>query len=369
VQLHRNGQQGVPEGVAPRQLAKYRGGPGQGLVYRDRRYRLRHTVRKLVWWVERDRGESPTWARTASCGLCIGSQVEIRCTCQGGAYPCNIETCANVWACAVCSAKIRGRRGDEVTVGAQAWTDAGGTLGMLTLTARHHEWMELRQVLSAVLGSWTKLRARKEYRALRAMVAGSIKALEITVGENGWHPHIHLLLFIEPGADPLEVDRCTTALFSPWRQLLRHSLGTSVTEAHAIDFRWMDASAAKYVSKIGFEVTHADSKSGRDIFGLLDEAMQGEAPSFFKCVEFFDVMKGRHSLDWSPGLRGRLGLGEALTDEELAQADEGGELSEFVESAVWNKALVATDESGVPVVVAILKKVEENWRNRRPSDG
>lgn len=80
-------------------------------------------------------------------------------------------------------------------------------------------------------------------------------------------------------------------------------------------------------------------------------------------------MKGRHSLDWSPGLRGRLGLGEQKTDEELAQADEGGEFSEFVPSAVWNKALVATDEDGAPLAVAILKKAEENWRNTRRNDG
>jgi hypothetical protein len=62
-------------------------------------------------------------------------------------------------------------------------------------------------------------------------------------------------------------------------------------------------------------------------------------------------------------------LGEEKSDEELAQADEDGEFSEFVESSVWNKALVATDEDGVPVVVGILKKVEENWRNRRTHNG
>jgi hypothetical protein len=98
---------------------------------------------------------------------------------------------------------------------------------------------------------------------------------------------------------------------------------------------------------------------------LLSEAIEGDAPAFFKCIEFFDVMKGRHSLDWSPGLRKRLGLGPAQSDEELALADEGGEFSEFVPASVWDKALCVTDESGVPVVVEILKGVEEKWRRER----
>jgi hypothetical protein len=351
-----------PEGAGPRQLAKYDGGPGQGLVWRDRRYRLRHAVRKLVWWVEKDSGERPTWARTASCGFCIGSQVEIRCTCQGGAYPCNIETCGNRWACAVCAVKIAGRRAVEVSEGAEAWAAAGGTLGMLTLTARHHEWMALREVLGAVLGSWRKLRDRKEYRALQGLVGGTIKALEITVGDNGWHPHLHLLFFIEPGADRREVERLTAALFAPWRDLLAQSLGTRPSEAHGLDWLWMDATAADYVAKIGFEVTHADTKSGRDVFALLSDAAEGDAPAFFKCIEFFDTMKGRHSLDWSPGLRRRLGLGAAESDEELALADEGGEFSEFVRASVWDKALCTTDENGVPVVVEMLRGVEDKWR-------
>jgi hypothetical protein len=229
--------------------------------------------------------------------------------------------------------------------------------------------MELRDVLGAVLSSWTKLRYRKEYRALRVYVGGTIKAVEVTIGDNGWHPHIHLLLFIEPGADPKEVERLVGKLFVPWRDLLAASLGAKPSEAHGLDWRWMDASAAAYVAKIGFEVTHADSKSGRDVFQLLEDAVQGEAVSFFRCIEFFDVMKGRHSLDWSPGLRSRLGLGAEKSDEELAQADEGGEFSEFVDAAVWNRALVATDENGVPVVITILQNIEENWRNRRRSDG
>jgi hypothetical protein len=365
VQHHRNGPQGVSVGGAPRQLAKYVGDPGQGHIWRNRRYRLRHAVRKLSWWVTKEEGHEPSWARTASCGLCIGSQVEIRCTCQGGAYPCNIETCANVWACAVCSAKIRGRRAVEVVKGAEAWVASGGTLGMLTLTARHNEWMDLRAVLGAVLLSWRKLQTRKEYRALRRLVGGSIKAVEVTIGDNGWHPHIHLLLFIEPGADPQQVEGLAASLFAPWRELLASSLGVAPSKDHGLHFGWMDSSAAQYVSKIGFEVTHSDTKSGRDVFALLEEAVQGEAVSFFRCIEFFDVMKGRHSLDWSPGLRNRLGLGERKTDEELAQEDEGGELVEFVDGRVWNRALTTYDENGVPVAVGILREIEEKWRKRR----
>jgi hypothetical protein len=237
---------------------------------------------------------------------------------------------------------------------------------MLTLTVRHNEWMALRVVLDAVTGSWRKLQTRKEYRALRLHMGGSIKAVEVTVGDNGWHPHIHLLVFVNPGSDPAEVESLSASLFGPWQELVARSLGgVAPSVERGVHFKWTDASAADYVSKIGFEVASADTKSGRDVFALLDDAEQGETGAFFRCIEFFDVMKGRHSLDWSPGLRNRLGLGERKTDEELAQEDEGGELVEFVDGRVWNRALTTYDENGVPVAVGILREIEEKWRKRR----
>lgn len=351
-------------GAPPRQFAKYGGDPGQGVVWQGRRYRLRYLVRKLARWVAAHEDGPPSWDRTARCGVCLGSAVELRCKCSGGVYPCNVETCGNFWACAVCSAKIQTRRGAEVIVGADAWVAQGGSLGMVTLTARHGEWMDLRDVLGAVTGSWRKLRSRKEWRRLRKLIGGTVKALEVTVGENGWHPHLHVLLFIRPGVDVSEVEGLCAELHVPWAGLLRSQLGVAPSVEHGIDFRPLNASAAAYVAKIGYEVASPGTKSGRTVFGLLEDASDGEAEAFFRCIEFFDTMKGRHSLDWSPGLRDRLGLRAEKSDEELAQEDEDGDHVCWVEKAVWDRALHQVDEDGVPCVVGIMRNAEEIVRNR-----
>jgi hypothetical protein len=295
--------------------------------------------------------------------------VELRCTCTGGVYPCSIETCAYVWGCAVCAEKIRTRRALEVVDGSAAWVAAGGTLAMLTLTVRHHEWMKLARVLGAVTGSFRKLRNRKEFRAFRGLIDGTVKALEVKVGDNGWHPHIHLLVFVLPGVDFDTVAAAASALYDPWEALVTKELGVSPTRKHGIDFRAMGADAAGYVSKIGFEIAAADTKGGRDFFALLPDARNGEVESFARCLEFLDTMRGRHSLDWSPGLRSRLGLDAERSDEDLALEDEGGELCELVERSVWNAALLQRNESGVPVVTEILRSAEDRVRNGRFGNG
>lgn len=323
----------------------------------------------LAGWVRRHEGGEPSWGRTGSCGRCLGAAVELRCTCSGGVYPCSVETCGYVWGCAVCAEKIRRRRGVEVSEAAALWAAAGGTLAMLTLTVRHHDWMRLRDVLGAVAGSWRRLRNRKEFRAFRSLIDGTIKALEVKVGDNGWHPHIHLLVFVLPGVDFDVLASAASGLYDPWEQLVTKELGVSPTRAHGIDFRPMDASAAAYVSKIGFEVASADTKGGRDFFALVSEARNGEVEAFGRSLEYLDTMRGRHSLDWSPGLRGRLGLEVEKSDEELAQDDEGGEVVELVERAVWDSALWRRDENGVPVVTEILRRAEERVRTGRFGDG
>lgn len=236
---------------------------------------------------------------------------------------------------------------------------------MLTLTVRHHQWMDLRQVLGAVSDSWRKLRNRKDFRSFRLLIDGTVKALEVKVGENGWHPHLHVLAFVRPDVDFDDAAVAAYSLYEPWERLVTEQLGVSPTRSHGIDFRQLDASAAAYVSKIGFEVASANTKGGRDFFALLPDARNGEVEAFGRCLEYLDRMRGRHSLDWSPGLRSRLGLAVDKTDEELAEEEVGGDLVELVDRAVWNSALWRRDESGVPLVTEILRNAEERVRNGR----
>jgi len=259
------------------------------------------------------------------------------------------------------------RRGVEVEAAAVSWVVMhGGQLAMVTLTVRHFERMSLRQVLEAVSGGWRKLRNRKEYRALRSQLAGTVKGLEVTVGPNGWHVHIHVLLFVSGDAVPGEVEGLSHALFDPWAELAAEVLGVSPDRSHGVHVRWMDPTASAYVSKIGNEITRSDMKAGGTVhpLTLLDEYAMGDVDAMHRFAEYGNAMFGRHSLDWSPGLRKLLGLSAEKSDEELAAQEEDGESVVFVDGRVWNRMCIERDANGVPQTAAYLRKVESEWLAR-----
>jgi hypothetical protein len=296
----------------------------------------------------------------------IGSHVELRAKGDRGVYAVNVETCGYVWGDPVCGHKVRVRRAFEVMAAAEAWAGRGGSLGMVTLTVRHHRWMPLADVLGAVRESWRKLQMRKEYRKLRGVIFGTIKALEVKVGDNGWHVHLHVLLFLVPEAE--DVAAMVAALHDPWSELVTAKLGVSPSKAHGIDYRAMGTDAAAYVSKVGYEIASSGTKGGRDPLDLLGDATDGDLSAFSRVMEFLDRMRGVQSLSWSKLLRRRLGLAAEKSDEELALEDEDGEHVAYIEAAVWRAALRNRDENGVPVVWQLMQQYEEAWRNGRKVD-
>ena len=112
----------------------------------------------------------------------------------------NVQRCASLWVCPVCAKPITEGRRTELSVGLDRWKKEflGGCL-LLTLTFSHSIDMPL---------SATQLGLRKayqyfvEHRQVKKIfellgVQHKIKGQEITWGENGWHPHMHLIVITE----------------------------------------------------------------------------------------------------------------------------------------------------------------------------
>lgn len=330
-----------PEGLS-REVTQYGSQPGQRGSRRDRRYARRYRVRGLVKFVESVEG-SCAFRRVATCGFALGDGlVEIK-EHEGVCYPSgSLLQCGSIWVCPVCSAKIRARREVELETAAKEWVSCGGSLAMLTFTLRHNESMTLVEVLNALLGSYRKLRNRQSFEKLRSLLVGSVRALEVTYGANGWHPHLHLLIFAKPGVDEADVQEMLASMITDWRNLVGSSLGAVPSVERAIDLLWFgdDAStAAGYVSKIAKEMTLSDSKSGFDPFALLDVTGVGRDRAVARFIEYANTMKGRHAMDWSPGLRDVLGLGEEKSDEEVANddVDLGDAIVAVVLGRQWNR--------------------------------
>lgn len=308
------------------------------------RYDRRHIVRSLANWSFRRDGERSCFDGVSRCGFAMGEVVPIK-TDGARVWPTGVRSCGLVWVCPVCASKIKARRAVELESATRVHVDRGGSLSMVTATVRHDSSMSLSAVRGAVSSSWRKLQRRKSWADIRGLLDGQVVAPEVTVGENGWHPHLHILLFIKSGVAQSAIDTVVSRFVSDWRALVTEALGVSPSIERAIDVTHFgvdaSAAAAHYLSKVAKELTGGELKSGRDPFSLLDDADQGDAQAIARWFEYAAAMKGRQSLSWSKGLRSRLGLDE-MTDEEIADADvDLGVVVARVDRVTWDRIVAA----------------------------
>lgn len=249
----------------------------------------------------------------------------------GAAHYGGLQICGSVWLCPVCAAKISEKRRVELSSGVAAWLSsevADHRTLLVTLTLQHKLGDNLSTVLDwlknarkgLVSGRWSK-----DFSSAYGLV-GSVRALEITYGSNGWHPHMHILMFFDR---ELPVGVFSDDIASRWSYLVSRAGGYANLE-NGCDVRFSDADIADYVAKFGREpkwtaaheltkqVVKISKKGGDTPLELLKSAMWGNTDAARHWLEYAVNLKGQRQLFWSQGLRARLGLLVEKSDEELA---------------------------------------------------
>ncbi len=259
---------------------------------------------------------------------------------RGSAHYGNLMVCSSVWHCPVCAAKISERRREELAAGIAAAKERELRVLLVTYTFSHTRSDDLSDILGPFLAAQRSMVGNRPYKRLCASygVVGSIKSLEVTWGQaNGWHPHAHVLLFVE--GDVADLPSFERDLYACWSgAAARH--GLTMDAEHGLDVRATWGSVEDYVSKWGHapaarpwgtedELVKAHSKRARadrdgerytpfDLLRWLADTGESQAAALFR--EYATVFKGRRQLVWSPGLRALLGLDVESSDEDLAQA-------------------------------------------------
>lgn len=255
-----------------------------------------------------------------------------------GARLSGVNTCGSVWACPVCAPKIASRRQVELEAG-QVRAHAQGLHGyLLTLTFPHEHGMPLVEITGAFAVAMQRFKNSRAYKGFmeRHQRLGSVKGLEVTWGHNGWHPHVHELVWAAPGL--LEDTRGLDRLKAAWVNcLLKAGLGSPAQQsdmmAHGLDFRGGDDAAA-YIAKYGRDekwgVSHEvlpgpSAKAGQaghmTPWQLLARAADGDGQAAALFREYAQAFEGKRALTWTPGLKDALGIKD-LSDEELAELGE-----------------------------------------------
>ena len=260
-----------------------------------------------------------------------------------------VVICGKVWACPVCAAKIQARRRAEIS-SSMAWAynhRQGLKAVMLTLTIPHKAWHTVADLLERQKAALHHLRNGRPGKTLRDQMghAGMIRALELTHGANGWHPHTHELHFL---ADDADAKLFKTKMLALWEAacvkagLLDPADAKQVRtfRRRAVDVRDR-VSRGDYLAKLANaqpegpdkantvaqwgadnELASATSKQGRakgrSIMQLLYAAADGDKKAGALWLEAIDALRGRPWLFWSHGLKEKVGL-LAKTDEEVAE--------------------------------------------------
>lgn len=106
--------------------------------------------------------------------------------------------------------------------------------------------------------AWRKTRQRGSVQRIwKARVAASVRAVEVTDGKNGWHPHLHIAVLTSEWSD----DEALLVLRT-WQEMVSRELGVECCpdDAHGLRISrdWKDA----YLTKLGLETTGAAKVNG-----------------------------------------------------------------------------------------------------------
>jgi hypothetical protein len=259
-----------------------------------------------------------------------------------GARLQGVTTCGNVWTCPVCSARVAEARREELETALKGAVAQGYAVYLMTLTFPHEAGDALADLLAKQADALVRFKRGRTFRELKTRFKrkGSVRSMELTHGDNGWHPHTHDLVFAMPG---LEGDRI-------FLDQLRRAWLNALTDAgllpadkwtwawqHAFDLRGGEK-AGEYVSKFGrdakwgltAEVTRQQAKIGMVAvrgmdkehctpFQLLAWAHAGNATAAGLFKDFAAALAGKRMLYWSPGLKKAFAIAD--TDDEQIAAD------------------------------------------------
>lgn len=341
-------------------VSKYKNSydPNQG---RSKRYALKSVVNDLM-----------PGSRTSKCmryrapDPLTGSlrPIEILKSAEHGkVFYQGLMACGSVWHCPVCAAKIAERRRIELKEALDSAKEKGYKSHFVTLTFPHGISDDLNDILSKMRNAYRRLSSGKN--AIKSLIKrvdennqihGFIRAVEVTHGKNGFHPHIHMIVFTN---DLITSSALETFYKKAWKNACINS-GLPEPNQHGCTVK--DGSyASDYVSKWGIEdeMTKANAKTtkrkGLTPWGLLQASLLGndeeypaeKANALF--LVYANAFSGQRQLYWSNGLRKLLHISREESDETIVSKpdDVRSYLLAQVTFQQWKAVLLLKQESNL----------------------
>lgn len=273
---------------------------------------------------------------------------------DGSAHLLNLQTCSRVWQCPVCAGRISNERGKELLTATTKWHEDSGFCALFTFTLSHIAKDPLTSLLGALREAHRAFKSGRWFQEIRTEYGwrGSVSALEVTYGLNGWHPHLHELVFFDPMYLG-KFEKLSDETKLRWvGAIAKQKQYADLT--HGLDIRETDSDIYEYVSKYGRapsatrwtaerEITRApvkrSSRDGSTAWQLLAKAAEGDKQAARLFVEYSSAFKGKQQLVWSKGLRELLGMKEIQDDEISETESQAFIVMESLSSEQWHKLM------------------------------
>jgi hypothetical protein len=245
--------------------------------------------------------------------------------------------CGSVWNCPVCNNRIMLTRRNEIHEAVRAWRKKSGFFVTETLTMPHGKNDRLKPLMAKFS---LALAANNKDRSVRAVrenfgSTGYAKVLEVPRSEeNGWHPHVMYLYFVDRQLTPSELAQWRKVSQAGWRKSLEQQGITHVdAKAHNLDVVSDPNAIAAYMTKTGkFGSALASGSAANAISGkpgmrtqwdILASYMETKSNSDKALwYEWLKGMKDRRFITWSKDLRKSLVLKASPEDKEIVKDGE-----------------------------------------------
>ena len=285
--------------------------------------------------------------RTCDCmNTTISSNVQIhRSSSSKSTSYSGLVQCGSVWTCPVCAGKINERRSSEMRQAFDLAKEQGYQVSLLTLTAPHTSGDKIEdlsvKMRKAITHFWGQ-RSIKKWKKQNE-VLGHIRSFEVRHGQNGWHPHFHILIFSK---ESLLSDK--DFLLDYWQRAAL-SAGLDCPNDYGLDIRNGDY-AGEYINKfandgefiktssgdnvtwdMADEMTKGNTKQGKNgslspwdiLRKISDESLSDTDRRKYRMLFLFyaRAMHGVAQLRWSNGLKKHFHIDEK-SDQDLVEEQE-----------------------------------------------
>ncbi|NEC27661.1 hypothetical protein G3I20_14095 [Streptomyces sp. SID8111] len=210
-----------------------------------------------------------------------------------------LNRCASVWACPVCETVIRGQRATDADTAISEHVRRGGMVLFVTFTVRHwsnHDLADLirvqvREVWKGLLQGRKWARSNAGNLRNRLGVVGTIRVIEVTVGQvNGWHPHLHVAVFLGGRQDP----KPKRGSGEKWDPTVREYFRPADADLDAFEAEWKAAWIdGVTAANPDFRPSKRDGVDFKRVYTVKDAAAIGK---YISKVQGTDV-----ATDWSAG--------------------------------------------------------------------